>query len=219
MKRRRAIRVMGGVAGASIAITDTTMRELINWGMRVRASIGSGSGHQPPSKSGHPTELTPERALVMEALADIIIPETETPGAAQAGVTEFVSALVDGWLEEDRRDRFLAGLDTVDPIARERFGADFAECARHEQSTLVGEFDSELTRLRDDPAENASGYFFSDVKRFALTAYFTSKAGLEAMGHRTAYRTFEGCAVLTPVEVGAANNHEAQVQGSQGDCP
>lgn len=30
------------------------------------------------------------------------------------------------------------------------------------------------------------------------TAYFTSEAGLEALGHRTWFRTFEGCAPLAP---------------------
>ena len=151
---------------------------------------------------GISTHLTPPRTRVMAALAEVIIPETDTPGASQAGVTEFVAALVDGWLDDDDRDLFLEGLDTVDPAARERFGADFADCTADQQSEYVGELDAEVTRLREDPDANASGHFFHHVKRFTITAYFTSEVGLAALGHRTSFRTFEGCAPLRPEEGG-----------------
>ena len=193
--------MLGGVAGAPLVMPSGALAELVAWGERVRASIsengGSGSAVAGPATA---TELTPERARALEALADIIIPETDTPGAAEAGVTEFVTALVDGWLDDEDRDRFLAGLDTVDATARERFGADLADCPEAQRTQLVGEFDAELVRLREDPDARASRYFFHDVKRFTITAYFTSEVGLDALGYRTTFRTFEGCAPLTPAE-------------------
>ena len=191
--------MLGGVASGSLLMPSGAFSELLVWGERVRASMRSNGG---PDSGSLPatTLLTPPHARAMEALADIIIPETDTPGAAQAGVTEFVAALVDGWLDDDDRDRFLAGLDTVDPVARERFGADFADCTDDQRTELVGEFDAELTRQREDPGSRASRYFFHDVKRFTITAYFTSEVGLDALGHRTTFRTFEGCAPLSPRE-------------------
>ena len=139
----------------------------------------------------------------MAALAETIIPATDTPGASEAGVTEFVAALVDGWLDDDDRDRFLTGLDTVDPAARDRFGADFADCTADEQAALVGDLDADLTGLRDDPDADETRHFFHDVKRFTLTGYFTSEVGLEAIGYRTTFRAFEGCAPLTTTENGS----------------
>ena len=138
----------------------------------------------------------------MAAMAEVIIPATDTPGASEAGVTEFVAALVDGWLDDDDRDRFLAGLDTVDPSARDRFGRDFADCTSTQQAALVGDLDADLTRLRDDPDADETRHFFHDVKRFTLTAYFTSEVGLEAIGYRTTFPAFEGCAPLTDAEAG-----------------
>ena len=202
MQRRRAIQVLGGVAGAPLVMPSGALAELLAWGGRVRASIPPNGRLDSAAATTPATTLTPERARAMEALADIIIPETDTPGAAEAGVTEFVTALVDGWLEDDDRDRFLAGLDTVDHAARERFGADFADCTEAQRTQLVGEFDAELTRMRQDPDARASRYFFHDVKRFTITAYFTSEAGLDALGYRVTFRTFEGCAPLTPAETG-----------------
>ena len=193
MKRRRAIGILGGVAAGPLVMPSAAFAELLDWSQRVRQSSAA---------SGSTSHLTPPRTRVMAALAEVIIPQTDTPGASEAGVTEFVAALVDGWLDDDDRDRFLAGLDTVDPAARERFGADFADCAAEQQTQFVGDLDAEVARLREDPEANASRHFFHDVKRFTLTAYFTSEVGLAALGHRTTFRAFEGCAPLSPAEIG-----------------
>ena len=201
MKRRTAIGVLGGAAAGQLLTPSGAFAELLEWGGRVRASAKPFDGADSDQASAA-TTLTAARARVMEALADVIIPETDTPGASEAGVTEFVSALVDGWLDDEDRDRFLAGLDTVDPTARERFGADFAECTAEQKAQLVGDLDAEVADLHEARAATSFRHFFHDVKRFTLTAYFTSEVGLAALGYRTSFRTFEGCAPLSPAEGG-----------------
>lgn len=202
MKRRRAIGVLGGMVGGPLLAPEGAFAELVAWAQRVRASAGQAGGSSHDASQAAPSLLTPPRARVMAAMAEVIIPATDTPGASEAGVTEFVAALVDGWLDDDDRDRFLAGLDTVDPAARDRFGVDFADCTPDEQAALVGDLDAELTRLRDNPATDETRHFFHDVKRFTLTAYFTSEVGLEAVGYRTTFPAFDGCAPLTAAERG-----------------
>ena len=202
MKRRRAIGVLGGMVGGPLLAPEGAFAELVAWAERVRASAGKAGGSGHDASQVAPSLLTPPRARVMAAMAEVIIPTTDTPGASEAGVTEFVAALVDGWLDDDDRDRFLAGLDTVDPAARDRFGRDFADCTQDEQAALAGDLDAELTGLRDDPDADETRHFFHDVKRFTLTAYFTSEVGLEAIGYRTTFPAFEGCAPLTAAEAG-----------------
>ena len=209
MKRRRAIGVLGGIVGGPLLVPEGAFAELVAWAERVRASAPAPDGRDAAAGQVAPSLLTPPRSRVMAALAEVIIPATDTPGASEAGVTEFVAALVDGWLDDDDRDRFLAGLDTVDPSARDRFGADFADCTLDEQAALVGDLDAEVTRLRDDPLADETRHFFHDVKRFTLTAWFTSEVGLEAIGYRTSFPAFEGCAPLTAAERGPAPAPEA----------
>ncbi len=194
MKRRQAINLLGGAAGGALLIPAEFAR-VVAFAREVRASA------RPPSRAAA-TTLTPARARVMGALAEVIIPATDTPGAGEAGTVEFVAALVDGWLDDDDRDRFLAGLDTVDPACRERFGAIFAECEPGEQAAIVRGLDDQVQQLREDPAADETRHFFHDVKRFTLTAYFTSQVGLAALGHRTTFRAFEGCAPVASQEGG-----------------
>lgn len=194
--------MLGGIVGGPLLAPEGAFAELVAWADRVRASAGTPAGGGPTGPQVAASLLTPPRARVMAAMAEAIIPVTDTPGASEAGVTEFVAALVDGWLDDDDRDRFLAGLDTVDPAARDRFGADFADCTRAQQAALVGNLDAELTRLRDDADTDETQHFFHDVKRFTLTAYFTSEVGLEAIGYRITFPAFEGCAPLTDAEAG-----------------
>ncbi|MDE0648898.1 MAG: gluconate 2-dehydrogenase subunit 3 family protein [Gammaproteobacteria bacterium] len=201
MKRRQAIGVLGGVAGAQVLMPLDELHRLVAWRERVRASSAPPGASEAAARPAA-SLLTPARARAMEALADVIVPATDTPGASEAGVSEFVAALVDGWLDDDDRDRFLAGLDTVDSACRERFGSPFAECEPGEQAAFVRGLDQEVTRLREDPAADESQHFFHDIKRFTLTAYFTSEPGLAALGYRTTFRTFEGCAPLDAQEAG-----------------
>ena len=194
--------MLGGIVGGPLLAPEGAFAELVAWAERVRASGRAAARADAAAPQVAASLLTPPRARVMAAMAEAIIPATDTPGASEAGVTEFVAALVDGWLDDDDRDRFLTGLDTVDPTARDRFGSDFADCTPTRQATLMGDLDADLTRLRDDPDADETQHFFHDVKRFTLTAYFTSEVGLEAIGYRTTFPAFEGCAPLTAAERG-----------------
>lgn len=206
--------MLGGMVGGPLLAPEGAWAELVAWAERVRASAGEAGGSGRDASQVAPSLLTPPRTRVMAALAEAIIPATDTPGASEAGVTEFVAALLDGWLDDDDRDRFLTGLDSVDPAARDRFGRDFASCTPDEQAALVGDLDAELTSLRDDPDADETRHFFHDVKRFTLTGWFTSEVGLEAIGYRTTFAAFEGCAPLTAAEAGRSPGAETGAQGS-----
>ena len=66
------------------------------------------------------TLSAPQQDL-MAALVDQIIPATDTPGAAQAGVPQFADLMLTDWYAPDERAEFLAGLDAVDARARGSF--------------------------------------------------------------------------------------------------
>ena len=189
MRRRRALEIIGVAAGAPLLAPGSAVAEALALGQRIRAVAG-------PVGGAPPATLTTAQARTVTALAEVIIPRTDTPGASEAGVTAFVDALLTGWLDASDRDRFLAGLDEVDPLARAAHGADFADCTPAQQTALVARLDEDLDRRRRDPAFDETQTFFYDMKRFTLAGYFTSQPGLRSLGYRIIPGAFEGCVIL-----------------------
>src|ERR1700694_3225110 len=57
-----------------------------------------------------------QRALVTN-IAEMIIPETDTPGATSVKVPEFIDLILTEWASDDERVTFLAGLGDIDARA------------------------------------------------------------------------------------------------------
>ncbi|MCG8466686.1 MAG: gluconate 2-dehydrogenase subunit 3 family protein [Gemmatimonadetes bacterium] len=187
MKRRRALRILGAAGAAPWVASGAGFSELLALGAEVRR------GRRP----GDPLEMLSEaQARALSAITDVILPETDTPSASVVGVTEFIDTLLTGWLPDAERDWFLAGLDTIDPLARRAYGVDFADCQPGDQVAIVSALDAELDRLRRDPTADETRHFFYDVKRFTLAGYFTSEPGMTALGYRIVPGAFEGCVLL-----------------------
>lgn len=195
MKRRRALRILGTAAGAPLVIPRAGLAELVEWGRDVRVGMDSAGARQERT-------LTEAQSRLVTALAEVIIPQTDTPGATVAGITEFVDVIVTGWLDEDERDQFLDEIDTVDELSKNRYGTDFADCSIEEQIAIVAKLDTELDGLRRDPTFDETTHFFYDMKRFTLAGYFTSEVGLRTLGYRIVPGAFEGCVLLDQYGVG-----------------
>jgi len=139
--------------------------------------------------------LSPEQARTVTALAEVIVPETDTPGATAAGVVDFVDVILAEWAEDDERTRFLAGIGDVDERARTLEGATFEECSPEGQISLVAGLDEEVDALRREGAD-APEHFFHDVKRYTLAGFFTSEVGMRSLGYRVVPGGFEACVLL-----------------------
>ena len=83
--------------------------------------------------SGARGDLTPEQLEHIGAIADVIIPRTDTPSATDVDVPAFVSIIVTENYTDAERSAFLANLDSIDPHgldALESWGDRRAEPAR-----------------------------------------------------------------------------------------
>jgi len=82
-----------------------------------------------------PKVLSPAQNEAVIALAEIIIPKTETPGATDARVNEFIDGVL-AEASEDNRKKFLDGLAWLDTHTTEAHGAPFTKLT-HEQQVAV----------------------------------------------------------------------------------
>ena len=114
-----------------------------------------------------PRTLTPDQRGTVQAIADIIIPETDTPGARTAGVDQFVDAMLTDYYPAKERDRFLSGLARVDARAQRQHKLPFHQLTREQQTAIVLDLDkaafTEAAKAGAVPAETKPEVRKTDV--------------------------------------------------------
>lgn len=128
-----------------------------------------------------PRVLTSAQNDLVVTLTELIIPQTDTPGAKAAGVNRFIDRVLHDSPRE--RDRFFRGLSDVDRKSKELFGVDFVSAAPSQQTSL-------LTRLGEDDE------FFRAIKSMTISGYYSTEIGLrQELGDdgQLVLREFVGC--------------------------
>lgn len=104
---------------------------------------------------------------VLDAVAETIIPRTDTPGARDAGVPARFDAMMAHWASQATQTRFSAILREIDGSARETVGRAIAKLQPQQQLAVVEAYDR---RKATDPA-------YLKFKGLILTLYYTSEPG------------------------------------------
>ena len=143
-------------------------------------------------KTWKPRFLTPEQAELLATLAELIIPETDTPGARTARVHEHVDLVLSHETDEVRQV-FREGLEEVDRLSLSRYEKAFVRLSPRDQEALLG-------RLADPEADHPGGglgrRFFRDLRRRTVFAYYTSREGIhQELGYqgKQVLAEWEGC--------------------------
>ena len=180
--RREALRriAVGGAAAATAPLWVEALAE---------AAAQHAAHRQTAAAAGawSPKALTPDQNRAVIALAERIIPRTDTPGATDAKVNEFIDAVLAD-AEPPDRQKFLDGLAWVD-------GRSFAEASESQQIALLTAIASK-GRPADGPADQTGRDFFTAIKSMTITGFYTSEVGLrdEIGDAGTLFFTeFEGC--------------------------
>ncbi len=128
-----------------------TRREVIKQtalltGYALSASMIQGilSGCQPTSTHAawKPTYFTQEQADLISAAAERLLPRTNTPGALDAGVPEYVEMMVKNVFRPREREAFQLGLKSFNPNAVAAFGKPFLELTSEEQEQVLVKMES-----------------------------------------------------------------------------
>ncbi len=121
------------------------------------------------------------------AMIDLIIPETDTPGAKGARVNEFIDIILTEWATPEERQHFLEGLAGVDEQCGELFGKDFVAASPAQRTTLLRAMDDaaradwETSHHGSAPPEERDtqlkGNFWTVFKGITIHGYYTSEIG------------------------------------------
>jgi hypothetical protein len=132
--------------------------------------------------------LNPHQNATVVVMTDLIIPETDTPGAKGAGVNEFIDVILTEWATPEERQSFLEGLAGVDKQSRELFAKDFVDASPVQQVTLLRAMDDFAASERGQKHEKhgntvpdldaqLKGNFYDVFRGITLHGYYTSEIG------------------------------------------
>lgn len=160
MHRREALRLIAGAATIPVlAGLDADRLWAVAEGTHTRARRGAARA------------LNAHQLETVAVISELIIPRTDTPGARDAGVPEFVDLLVAEWYFEPERGSFIQGLSAIDARSVAAGGAPFIQLDSAGQQAVMQALDG-----AENPAPASAESAFATIKRLTVYGYFTSKA-------------------------------------------
>lgn len=180
MDRREAIRrtamLMGGVVSAPAImgiLNGCTAKPSVNW---------------------KPAFFTEDQAALISEVSEIIIPKTDTPGAKDVGVPQFIDSMVKDVYTREDQDNFMAGLKSFDEGAKNEYGDSFNELSPEKQKEYVEKVHGQALGNKENDS------FIMKVKELTLLGFFTSEPGAtQVLRYEAVPGEYKGCLPLSEV--------------------
>ncbi len=147
------------------------------WAFGAEHQHAESSPAQPPHQPYKPLYFSQPQYQTIEILTDLIIPADETPGAKEAGVSEFIDFMA-AHGEVEIQQPMLDGLAWLGAAAKKTHGAAFAHLSLEQQTVLLK---TVAYRGRGVPADAEGRAFFQLVRRYTTMGYYTSRIGLQEL--------------------------------------
>jgi glucoside 3-dehydrogenase (cytochrome c) hitch-hiker subunit len=186
MNRREMMRLLGGALALPL-VSGVTAEQL--------EALGRAAHRRARARVAGLAVLDPHQAETVATIAEMIIPETDTPGARAARVPEFIDLMLAEWFADGDRARFLAGLADVDARSRDLFGADFISASEPQRGAILSGLDAEVAALRRAKAK-PDKHFFHQIKSLTLYGFYTSEIGAAETHFEIIPGSYDGCVPL-----------------------
>jgi gluconate 2-dehydrogenase gamma chain len=168
IERREILRILAVAAGAA------TFPGFSKWTFAC-GHVGSPLAQIKPAVYRPIFFTAPEYALI-ERLTDLIIPADDTPGARDAGVSEFVDLMVSR--DPDLQRDFRTGLSWLNTHSRKTLGRAFLPLNADQQSALLEPL---AYKKKFRPGQERGRRFFGLVREYTMMGFYTSEIGLKEL--------------------------------------
>ncbi len=108
------------------------------------------------------------------ALAETIIPTTDTPGARDAGVADFIEFMLQEWYPTEEFERFQIAIETLISYCNKEYSSRFADLDENQHFVILSDMETGRVRWFEDGGKD----FFNHLKQLTLFGYYTSEIGM-----------------------------------------
>jgi hypothetical protein len=146
-------------------------------------------------KIGQSVDFTADDLAYLDEIAETIIPATDTPGAKDAKVGQFMGVMVKDCYKESEQKVFLAGMNKLNDASKKKFsGNGFMKITPEQRKELLNELDKEQKDYAKNKKKDDDPHYFTLMKQLTLLGYFTSEPGAtKALRYVPVPGRFEAC--------------------------
>jgi Gluconate 2-dehydrogenase subunit 3 len=113
----------------------------------------------------------------LDEVAETILPATDTPGAKEAKVGEFMTVIVRDCYEERDQKIFLDGMQKLNEACKKKNGSYYMSASPEERHALLVDLDKEQKDYMATKKDGDPKHYFRLMKELTLWGFFTSEAG------------------------------------------
>lgn len=137
----------------------------------------------------------------LDEIAETILPATNTPGAKEAKVGEFMKVMVTDCYEAKDQTIFMEGIKKLDEASNKANGKSFMDSDAKQRHELLVSLDKEAKAHQAAKKPEEPKHYFTMMKELTLTGFFTSEVGAtKALRYVAVPGKFEGSVPYTKGE-------------------
>ena len=146
-------------------------------------------GTTAPGPASSKGVLSVDDLALFSAIAQTIIPKTDTPGAVEAGVVERVDTALAVWQSAEVKTQWTTGLAGLRELLVDDAGSSFSELDDQTRLAML-----RAVELGAEGAPETTRGFFSKLKNFVCLAYYRSEPGAtEELYYEAVPGEYRGC--------------------------
>lgn len=172
----------------------------------LASALLSGCKAEPPSTTAYqPAFFTEAEYATIAEMSETMLPPTQTPGAKELGVPEFIDLLLKDFTDSEDQERWRSGIRQFMANVEQEYGKAFNDLSAEEKLAYLNQVDAaaktagetvdqELLTVEE---KNDRFPFFLLFKSAAIAGYFSSeKIGTEVLAYDPVPGQYAGCIPL-----------------------
>jgi hypothetical protein len=142
--------------------------------------------------------FTEKDIAFFDEVAETIIPKTDTPGAKEAAVGQFIASYAKDCYDEKQLQALKEGINTLNEASEKMNGHSFMDCTAEQKQSLLIEKDKEAKKYNEEKKGSSQTdkppHYFTLMKQLTLYGFFTSKPGAtKILRYVPVPGKYEGC--------------------------
>ncbi len=191
MDRRKALQNTGLLAGATLVMPS------------LLSLLHSCKSETRPD--WQPLFFTKAEAQLVAALADTILPRTETPGALDVKVDIFLDKVFAKTYDTEAQEKMRSEMAAFNANCTRQFGDTFADLGETDRVAMLQSAEAGSGKFNSSVWGTAAGTqqpvgFYRSLKSMAIWAYFTSEEiGEKVLSYDPVPQEYDGCKPVSEV--------------------